>query len=167
MYEFFYCIRPTDRKSLFLFSIRHDSENWLSTNFRGPGRPAKTDRSISDTAARHYPRSWNERGRPPLADWLAPLFGPTWRDKLIPRWSRGDASSARNLIVMAGRIGIPVGARQLVRQDGGSGGPFYGAQPLQPTQTRAPTGERLPFFDIRESSRRLTPFFNLGALAPK
>ena len=36
-----------------------------------------------------------------------------------------------------------VGARQLVRQDGGSGGPFYGAQPLQPTQTRAPTGERL------------------------
>ena len=36
-----------------------------------------------------------------------------------------------------------VGARQLVRQDGGSGGQFYGAQPLQPTQTRAPTGERL------------------------
>jgi hypothetical protein len=31
----------------------------------------------------------------------------------------------------------------LVRQDGGSGDPFYGAQPLQPTQTRAPTGERL------------------------
>jgi len=27
-----------------------------------------------------------------------------------------------------------------VRQDGGAGGPFYGAQPLQPTQTRAPTG---------------------------
>src|SRR5271165_348569 len=25
----------------------------------------------------------------------------------------------------------------------GSGGQFYGAQPLQPTQTRAPTGERL------------------------
>jgi len=39
-----------------------------------------------------------------------------------------------------------VGARQLVRQDGGSGGQFYGAQPLQPTQTRAPTGERLQFF---------------------
>jgi len=38
---------------------------------------------------------------------------------------------------------VLVGARQLVRQDGGSGGPFYGAQPLQPTQTRAPTGERL------------------------
>src|SRR5271166_2181613 len=95
---------PHLRKSL-LFSIRQDSENWLSTNFRGPGRPAKTDRSISDTAARHYPRSTNERGRPPPADWLAPLFGPTWRDKLIPRWSRGDASSARNLIVMAERIG--------------------------------------------------------------
>jgi hypothetical protein len=27
----------------------------------------------------------------------------------------------------------------------GAGGPFYGAQPLQPTQTRAPTGERLRF----------------------
>ncbi len=39
-----------------------------------------------------------------------------------------------------------VGARQLVRQDGGAGGPFYGAQPLQPTQTRAPTGERLQIF---------------------
>ena len=39
-----------------------------------------------------------------------------------------------------------VGARQLVRQDGGSGDPFYGAQPLQPTQTRAPTGERLQNF---------------------
>ena len=38
---------------------------------------------------------------------------------------------------------VLVGARQLVRQDGGSGGPFYGAQPPQPTQTRAPTGERL------------------------
>ena len=36
-----------------------------------------------------------------------------------------------------------VGARQLVRQDGGSGGQFYGAQPLQPTQPRAPAGERL------------------------
>ncbi len=43
-----------------------------------------------------------------------------------------------------------VGARQLVRQDGGSGGQFYGAQPLQPTQTRAPTGERL------QSSRRIS-----------
>ncbi len=41
---------------------------------------------------------------------------------------------------------IIVGARQLVRQDGGAGSPFYGAQPLQPTQTRAPTDERLPFF---------------------
>ena len=37
-------------------------------------------------------------------------------------------------------------ARQLVRHDGGSGGQFYGAQPLQPTQTCAPTGERLRFF---------------------
>ncbi len=44
-----------------------------------------------------------------------------------------------------------VGARQLVRQDGGSGGPFYGAQPLQPTQTRAPTGERLR--KVRETRR--------------
>jgi len=31
-----------------------------------------------------------------------------------------------------------------VRQDGGSSSQFYGAQPLQPTQTRAPTGEHLP-----------------------
>ena len=31
----------------------------------------------------------------------------------------------------------------MVRQDGGSGDPFYGAQPLQPTQEAAPTGERL------------------------
>src|SRR5271166_1158844 len=44
-----------------------------------------------------------------------------------------------------------VGARQLVRQDGGSGDPFYGAQPLQPTQTRAPTGERLQNFLALES----------------
>src|SRR5271166_1632904 len=35
----------------------------------------------------------------------------------------------------------PVGARGR-----GSGGPFYGAQPRQPTQTRAPTGERLQKF---------------------
>ena len=98
---------PGTPEEPFLFPIRQDSENWLSTDFRGLGRPAKTDRSISDTAARHYPRSTNERGRPPPADWLAPLCGPTWRDKLIPRWSRGDASSARNLIVMAGRIGNP------------------------------------------------------------
>jgi len=41
-----------------------------------------------------------------------------------------------------------VGARQLVRQDGGAGGPFYGAQPLQPTQTRAPTGGRLLFISL-------------------
>ena len=33
----------------------------------------------------------------------------------------------------------PVGA-----PGGGAGGPFYGAQPLQPAQTRAPTGECLP-----------------------
>ncbi len=39
-----------------------------------------------------------------------------------------------------------VGARQWVRQDGGSGGQFYRAQPLQPTQTLAPTGERLQIF---------------------
>ena|SRR5208337_1082961 len=42
----------------------------------------------------------------------------------------------------------------------GSGGPFYGAQPLQPTQTRAPTGERLHKisdlhgFTIRQPARR-------------
>ncbi len=45
-----------------------------------------------------------------------------------------------------GDLEVLVGARQLVRQDGGSGGPFYGAQPLQPTQTRAPTGERLRLY---------------------
>jgi Fic family protein len=31
----------------------------------------------------------------------------------------------------------------LVREDGGAGGQFYSAQPLQPAQTRAATGERL------------------------
>ena len=41
------------------------------------------------------------------------------------------------------QVGIVVGAGQLVRQDGGSSGQFYGAQPLQLTQTCAPTGERL------------------------
>jgi hypothetical protein len=39
-----------------------------------------------------------------------------------------------------------VGACQLVRQDGRPGGLFYGTQPLQPTQTRAPTGERVQNF---------------------
>ena len=145
MCEFLYCIRPTDRKSFFLFPIRQDSENWLSTNFRGLGRPAKTDHSISDTAARHYPRSSNERGRPPPADWLAPLFGPTWRDKLIPRWSRGDASSARNLIVMAGRIEkIPVGARHFGAPGWGVGRPILrcataATHPDARTNWRAPT----------------------------
>ena len=42
------------------------------------------------------------------------------------------------------KLGNLVGARQLVRQDGGLGGPFYGAQPLQPTQTR--TNWRAPTF---------------------
>src|SRR5271157_1633583 len=50
---------------------------------------------------------------------------------------------------------ISVGARQLVRQDGLSGGPFYGAQPLQPTQTRAPTGERLPISSRKADSQPL------------
>ncbi len=40
------------------------------------------------------------------------------------------------------RQGFLVGARQLVRQDGGARGQFYRAQPLQPAQTRAPIGER-------------------------
>ena len=45
-----------------------------------------------------------------------------------------------------------VGARQFVRQDGGLDGPFYGAQPLQPTQTRAPTGERLRKLSRKETA---------------
>jgi hypothetical protein len=35
------------------------------------------------------------------------------------------------------------GARQLVRQYGRPGGLFYGTQPMQPTQTHAPSGERV------------------------
>jgi hypothetical protein len=49
---------------------------------------------------------------------------------------------------------IIVGARQLVRQDGESSGQFYGAQPLQLTQTRAPTGERLPIIDVAAKIER-------------
>jgi len=50
-----------------------------------------------------------------------------------------------------------VGARQLVRQGGGSGSPFYGAQPLQPTRTRAPTGERLPIVTSHQPTITLLP----------
>jgi hypothetical protein len=35
--------------------------------------------------ARRYPRSSNVRGMPPHADKLAPLFGPTGRDRITPR----------------------------------------------------------------------------------
>ena len=58
-------------------------------------------------------------------------------------FSESSSLSARQALSALGPP-ISVGARQLVRQDGGSGGPFYGAQPPQPTHTRAPTGERLP-----------------------
>ena len=48
---------------------------------------------------------------------------------------------------------IFVGARQLVRQEGGRAAHFTVRQPLQPTQTRALTGERLPIFSNISSGR--------------
>ena len=53
---------------------------------------------------------------------------------MVGRFPEAPVSCLSNYSKTLSSPGFYVGARQLVRQDGGSGGPFYGAQPLQPTQ---------------------------------
>ena len=95
-----------------------------------------------------FDRPWEVK-RPAQGSWVPESGRPLPRERSEPT---AEVSQGRIVGYDSNRLiehmtndknGILVGARQLVRQDRELGGPFYGAQPLQPTQTRAPTGGRL------------------------
>jgi len=114
-----------------------------------PGRQGKPRRGRASRDCRESACEISRRpGRIPTGvTWLPLQYPPATKgDVGGRRRGRSDGTSRQHGDdhVDDGAIGQrDVGARQLVRQDRGSGGPFYGAQPLQPTQTRAPTRERL------------------------